>query len=49
MVKGLVRFLGINLYSPHNTTQPRLLVDMMPEVYSRNSDALLRSVLGHLR
>jgi hypothetical protein len=41
-----VRFLGINLYSAHNTTQPRLLVDLMPEVYSRNSDALLRRLLS---
>jgi len=46
LIDGLVRFLGINLYSPHNTTQPRLLVDMMPEVYSRNSDALLRRLLS---
>jgi hypothetical protein len=41
-----VRFLEINLYSAHNTTQPRLLVDLMPEVYSRNSDALLRRLLS---
>jgi len=41
-----VRFLEINSYSPHNTTQPRLLVDSMPEVYSRNSDALLRRLLS---
>ena len=46
LIDGLVRFLGINLYSLHNTTQPRLLVDMMPEVYSRNSDALLRRLLS---
>jgi len=46
LVEGLVRFLGINLYSAHNSTQPRLLVDLMPEVYSRNSDALLRRLLS---
>jgi heme-binding uptake protein ChaN (Tiki superfamily) len=46
LVAGLVRFLGINQYSPHNSTQPRLLVDLMPEVYSRNSDALLRRLLS---
>jgi uncharacterized iron-regulated protein len=46
LIDGLVRFLGINLYSAHNTTQPRLLVDLMPEVYSRNSDALLRRLLS---
>ncbi len=42
----MVRFLGINQYSAHNTTQPRLLVDLLPEVYSRSSDALLRRLLS---
>jgi hypothetical protein len=46
LVDGMVRFLGINQYSSHNTTQPRLLVDLMPEVYSRSSDALLRRLLS---
>src|SRR5271157_3268118 len=46
LIDSLVRFLGINQYSPHNTTQPRLLVDLMPEVYSRSSDALLRRLLS---
>jgi Haem-binding uptake, Tiki superfamily, ChaN len=46
LVDGLVRFLGIDLYSAHNTTQPQMLVDLMPEVYSRNSDALLRRLLS---
>jgi hypothetical protein len=46
LIDGMVRFLGINQYSPHNSTQPRLLVDAMPEVYSRNSDALLRRLLS---
>ncbi len=46
LIDGMVRFLGINQYSPHNTTQPRLLVDLMPEVYSRSSDALLRRFLS---
>jgi uncharacterized iron-regulated protein len=46
LIDGLVSFLGIDRYSPHNTTQPRLLVDAMPEVYSRNSDALLRRLLS---
>jgi hypothetical protein len=46
LVGSLVRFLGINQYSPHNSTQPRLLVDLMPEVYSRRSDALLRRLLS---
>ncbi|MGB8012216.1 MAG: ChaN family lipoprotein [Terriglobales bacterium] len=46
LIEGLVRFLGINQYSPHNTTQPRLLVDLMPEVYARDSDVLLRRLLS---
>ena len=46
LIEGMIRFLGINQYSPHNTTQPRLLVDLMPEVYSRSSDALLRRLLS---
>jgi hypothetical protein len=46
LIDGLVRLLEINRYSPHNTTQPRLLVDLMPEVYSRSSDTLLRRLLS---
>jgi hypothetical protein len=46
LVDGLVRFLGINFYSAHNTTQPRLLVDSMPEVYARNTDGMLRRLLS---
>jgi hypothetical protein len=46
LIEGMVGFLGINQYSSHNTTQPRLLVDLMPEVYSRSSDALLRRLLS---
>src|SRR6202158_4028472 len=46
LIGGMVRFLGINQYSSHNTTQPRLLVDLMPEVHSRSTDALLRRLLS---
>jgi hypothetical protein len=46
LIDGMVRFLGINQYSSHNTTQPKLLVDLMPEVHSRTSDALLRRLLS---
>jgi Haem-binding uptake, Tiki superfamily, ChaN len=46
LIYGLLRFLGINLYSAHNTTQPRFLVDSLPEVYTRNSDAMLRKLLA---
>jgi hypothetical protein len=46
LIDGLLRFLGINLYSSHNTTQPKFLVDSLPEVYCRNSDAMLRKLLS---
>jgi hypothetical protein len=46
LVYGLLRFLGINLYSSHNTTQPKFLVDSLPEVYAGNSDAMLRRLLS---
>jgi hypothetical protein len=46
LIEGMVRFLGIDQYSPRNSTQPRLLVDLMPEVYSRSSDDLLRQLLS---
>jgi hypothetical protein len=46
LIDGMVGFLGINQYSPHNTTQPKLLVDLMPEIYSRSSDAHLRRLLS---
>jgi uncharacterized iron-regulated protein len=46
LIDSLLRFLGIQLYSPSNSTQPRFLVDSLPEVYSRDSDAMLRKLLG---
>jgi hypothetical protein len=46
LIDGLLQFLGIHLYSPHNSTQPMFLVDSLPEVYSRNSDARLRRLLA---
>ncbi len=46
LIDGLVRFFGINRYSPHNTTQPKFLIDLLPEVYYRSSDALLRRLLS---
>jgi hypothetical protein len=45
LVDSLMSFLGINRYSSHNTTQPRFLVDLLPEVYSGSSDARLRQLL----
>ncbi len=46
LIDGLLRFLDINRYSSHNGTQPKFLVDLLPEVYCRNSDGLLRRLLS---
>jgi hypothetical protein len=46
LIDSLARFLEINRYSPHNGTQPKFLVDMLPEVYGGASDAMLRSLLA---
>jgi len=45
LIVSLTRFLEINRYAPHNGTQPRFLVDMLPEVHGRSSDAMLRRLL----
>jgi hypothetical protein len=45
LVDSLASFLEINRYSPHNGTQPKFLVDMLPEVCGGTSDALLRRLL----
>lgn len=46
LIDGLLRFLGMNAYSPHNTTQPKFLVDSLPEVYCRATDGALRKLLS---
>ena len=46
LIDSLARFLEINRYSPHNGTQPKFLVDMLPEVYAGSSDAMLRCLLS---
>jgi len=46
LIDSLLRFLDINRYSSHNTTQPRFLVDLLPEVYAGSSDARLRHLLA---
>jgi uncharacterized iron-regulated protein len=46
LIDSLLRFLGIQLYSSSNTTQPKFLVDSLPEVHSRISDAILRRLLA---
>ena len=45
LIGSLATFLEINRYSPHNGTQPKFLIDMLPEVYSGSSDARLRNLL----
>ena len=46
LIDSLVRFLEINRYSPHNGTQPKFLVDMLPEVYGGSSVAMVRRLLS---
>jgi hypothetical protein len=46
LIDGLVGFLGINRYSSHNRTQPRFLVDLLPEVYGPASDGTVRRLLA---
>jgi hypothetical protein len=46
LIDSLARFLEINRYSPHNGTQPKFLVDMLPEVYGGSSDAMLHRLLA---
>jgi hypothetical protein len=45
LIDSLASFLEINRYSPHNGTQPKFLVDMLPEVHGNSSDAMLRRLL----
>jgi hypothetical protein len=42
-----LRFLDINRYSSHNGTQPKFLVDLLPEIYCGASEARLRRLLSH--
>jgi hypothetical protein len=46
LIDSLASFLEINRYSPHNGTQPKFLIDMLPEVYGGSSDAMLRRLLS---
>ncbi|HVI11044.1 MAG TPA: ChaN family lipoprotein [Candidatus Binatia bacterium] len=45
LIDSLASFLEINRYSPHNTTQPKFLVDLLPEVYGSSSCSILRRLL----
>jgi uncharacterized iron-regulated protein len=46
LIDSLTRFLEINRHSSHNGTQPKFLVDMLPEVCGGASDAMLRRLLS---
>lgn len=46
MISALLRFLNIDEYSPSTGSQAGLLVDHLPEVRTRISNAQLRSVLA---
>jgi hypothetical protein len=45
LIDSLLSFLDINRYASHNHTQPRFLIDLLPEVYSGSSDGRLRQLL----
>jgi len=44
-IDSLLSFLDINRYASHNRTQPKFLVDMLPEVHGGSSDGRLRQLL----
>jgi hypothetical protein len=46
LINSLAAFLEINRHSPHNGTQPRYLVDLLPEVYGHSSDATFQRLLA---
>jgi hypothetical protein len=46
LIDSLATFLEMNRYSPHNGTQPKMLVDLLPEVYGGASDGMLRRLLS---
>jgi len=46
LIDSLASFIEINRYSPHNGTQPRFLVDMLPEVHGNSSDAMFHRLLA---
>jgi uncharacterized iron-regulated protein len=48
LIDSLLRFLDVDRYSSHNGTQPRFLVDLLPEVHCGSSDARLRRLLSRV-
>src|SRR5450755_277903 len=47
-IDSLLRFLDVNRYASHNGTQPKFLVDLLPEVHCGSSDARLRRLLSRV-
>jgi hypothetical protein len=47
LIETLANFLEINRYSPHNATQPKFLIDMLPEVHGTASEASLWRTLAN--
>ncbi|MGI9102019.1 MAG: ChaN family lipoprotein [Terriglobales bacterium] len=45
LIDALLRFLNINKYSSSNGTQPKFLVDLLPEVWCRASEEQLHKLL----
>ncbi|MBS1853091.1 MAG: ChaN family lipoprotein [Acidobacteria bacterium] len=45
LIDSLLRFLEIDRYSSHNGTQPKFLVDLLPEVYGPESEGRLGRLL----
>jgi hypothetical protein len=46
LVDALARFLNVDSYASHNGTQPKFLVDMLPEVYHRPAEESLRKLMA---
>jgi hypothetical protein len=46
LIDSLASFLEIDRYSPRNGTQPKFLIDLLPEVHGNSSDAMLRRLLS---
>ena len=46
LIASLASFLEINRYSPHNGTQPKFLIDLLPEVHGRASDSIFGRLLS---
>jgi hypothetical protein len=48
LIDSLLRFLDVNRYAAHNGTQPKFLIDLLPEVHCGSSDARLRRLLSRV-